>query len=87
MSPRSSRWDNQIPWLLPDAGKGMSVVRGLVSTRRGSEESGTNAPFWPGACATKLQQAAPFGSWLQRPGVNPQWGPGDEAVEDVLRDE
>jgi len=40
--------------------------------RRGSEESGTNAPFWPGACATRLQHAAPFGSWLQGPGVNLQ---------------
>src|SRR5271157_6455292 len=38
--------------------------------RRGSEESGTNAPFWPGACATRLQHATPFGSWLQGPGVN-----------------
>ncbi len=52
------------------AGKGASVGRGLVSTRRGSEESGTNAPFWPGVCATRLQHAAPFESWLQGPGVN-----------------
>src|SRR5271157_839305 len=28
--------------------------------------------FWPGACATRLQHAAPFGSWLQGPGVNRQ---------------
>ena len=33
---------------------------------------GTNAPFWPGACATRLQHAAPFGSWLQGPEVNLQ---------------
>ena len=51
-------------------GKGASVVKGSVSTRRGSEESGTNAPFWPGACATRLQHAAPFRSWLQGRGVN-----------------
>ena len=69
---RSPRWDNQIPCLVPHTGKGSPVVRGLVSTRRGSEESGTNAPFWPGACATGLQHAAPFGSWLQGPGVNLQ---------------
>src|SRR5271157_72514 len=71
-SPRSPRWDNPIPCLVPHMGKGASVVRGLVSTRRGSEESGTNAPFWSGACATRLQHAAPFGSWLQGPGVNLQ---------------
>ena len=71
-SPKSPRWDNQIPCLVPHTGKGASVVRGLVSTRRGSEESGTNAPFWPEACATRLQHAAPFGSWLQGPGVNLQ---------------
>src|SRR5271157_558853 len=70
--PQSPRWDNQIPCLVPHMGKGASIVRGLVSTRRGSEESGTNAPFWPGACATRLQHAAPFGSWLQGPGVNLQ---------------
>ncbi len=64
-SPRSPRWDNPIPCLVPRTGKRASDVRGLVSTRRGSEASGTNAPFWPGACATKLQHAAPFGSWLQ----------------------
>src|SRR5271157_1792187 len=34
-----------------DKGVRAPVVRGLVSTRRGSEASGTNAPFWPGACA------------------------------------
>ena len=75
------------PCLVPHTGNGATVVRGLVSTRRGSEELGMIAPFWPGACATRLQQAAPFGSWLQGPGVNLQWGHGDEAVEDVLRDE
>src|SRR5271157_2545120 len=85
-SPRSPGWDNPIPCLVPHMGKGASVVRGLVSTRRGSEESVRNAPFWPGVCATRLQHAAPFGSWLQGPGVNVQWGHGDEAVEDVLRD-
>src|SRR5208337_3323445 len=51
------------------------------------EESGTNAPFWPGACATRLQHAAPFGSCLQGSGANLHWGRGDEAVGDVLRDE
>src|SRR5271157_4241872 len=71
-SPRSPRWDNPIPCLVAHTGKGTSVVRGLVSTRRGSEESGTNALFWPGACATRIQHAAPFGSWLQGPGVNLQ---------------
>src|SRR5271166_4757537 len=30
----------------------------------------TLSAFWPGACATRLQHAAPFGSWLQGPGVN-----------------
>ena len=39
-----------------------------ASASRGSGELGTNAPFWPGACASKLQHAAPFGSWLQGPG-------------------
>jgi len=86
-SRRSQRWDNQIPCLVPHTGNRVSVVRGLVSTRRGSEELGMIAPFWPGACATKLQHAAPFGSWLQGPGVNLQRGHGDEAVKDVLRDE
>jgi len=68
-------------------GNGEFVVRGLVSTPGAPEESGTNAPFWPGACATRLQHAAPSGSWLQGPGVNVRWDCGDEAVEDVLRDE
>src|SRR5208282_6733272 len=86
-SPRSPRWDNPIPCLVPHTGNGATVVRGLVSTRRGSEESGTNAPFWPGVCATRLQHAAPFESWLQGPGVNLQRGHGDEAAEDVLRNE
>ena len=86
-SPRSPRWDNQIPCLVPHTGKGAAVVRGLVSTRRGLEESRKNAPFWPGAWATRLQHAARFGSWLQEPGVNLRWGHGDEAVEDVLREE
>ena len=83
---RSPRWDNQIPCLVPHTCDGGTVVRGLVSTRRGSEASETNAPFWPGACATNLRFACPFGSWLQGPGVNLQWSHGDEAVEDVLRD-
>jgi len=86
-SPRSPRSDNPIPCLVPHTGNGATVVRGLVSTRRGSEESGTNPPFWPGACATRLQHAAPFGSCLQGPGVNLRCGHGDETVEDVLRDE
>src|SRR5271157_1938408 len=86
VSPRSPRWDNQIPCLLPHMGNGASGVRGLVSTRRGSETLGLIARFWPGACATNLRIAAPFGSWLQGPGVNLQRGHGDEAVEDVLRD-
>ncbi len=85
-SHRSPRWDNPIPCLVPHRGNGTAVVRGLVSTRRGSEELGTIAPFWPGACATNLRFAAPFGSWLQGPGANLQWGRGDETVEDVLRD-
>src|SRR5208337_4629868 len=85
-SPKSPRWDNQIPCLVPHTGKGASVVKALVSTRRGSEESWMIAPFWPGACTTKLQHAAPFGSWLQGPGANLHWGHGDEAVEDVFRD-
>ena len=70
------------------------LCRGAVCARcwaktgcRGSEELGMIAPFWPVACAIKLQQAAPFGSWLQGPGVNLQRGHGDEAVEGVLRDE
>ena len=81
----------------PHTGDGAYVVRGWVSTRRGSEELGMIAPFWPGACATRLQHAAPFGSWLQGPGVNLNFekkfffarvkGHGDEAVEDVFRDE
>jgi hypothetical protein len=71
-SPRSPRWDNPIPSLVSHAGKGAAVVRGLVPTRRGSEESGTNPPFWPEGCATRLQHAAPFGSWLHGPGVDLQ---------------
>jgi hypothetical protein len=78
-SPRSPRWDNLMPCLVPHTGNGAPVVRGLVSTRRGSEEWGANAPFWPGARATRLQHAAPFGSWLQGPGANLHWGRGDEA--------
>ena len=35
----------------------------LIAPRLGSEESGTNAPFGPGACATNLRFACPFGSW------------------------
>src|SRR5271157_2300357 len=66
-SPGSPRWDNPIPCFVLHTGKRASVVRGLVSTHRSSEESGTNAPFWPVACATRLQHAAPFGSWLQGP--------------------
>ncbi len=62
-SPRSPRWDKQIPCLVAHTGNGASVVRGLVSTRRGSEEWGTNAPFWLGSCATNLRFAGPFGSW------------------------
>jgi hypothetical protein len=62
-SPRSPRSDNPIPHLVPRTGNGASLVRGLVSTRVGSEESGTNAPFGPGACATNLRFACPFGSW------------------------
>src|SRR5271157_5388662 len=53
-SSKSPRRDNQIPRLVPQTDNGSSVVRGLVSTRRGSEGSGTNALFWPGACATRL---------------------------------
>ncbi len=68
-------------------GNGASVVRGLVSIRPGSEELGMIARFWPEACATRLQHAAPFGAWLQGPGVNLQCGRGDETVEDVLRNE
>ncbi len=60
-SPRSPRSDNPIPHLVPRTGNGASLVRGLVSTRLGSEESGTNAPFGPGACATNLRFACPFG--------------------------
>jgi len=45
------------------------------------------ARFWPGACATNLRFACPFGSWLQGPEVNLQWGHGNEAVEDVFREE
>ena len=78
VSPRSPRWHDQIPCLVPHTGNRVSVVRALVSTRRGSEESVTNAPFWPGACATRLQHAAPFGSWLQGPVVKLQRGHGDE---------
>ena len=83
----SPRWDNPIPYLVPHTGNGAAIVRGLVSTRRDSEELGMIVPFWPGACATRLQHAAPFGSWLQGPGVNPHWRRGNEAVEDVFRDE
>ena len=39
-STRSPRWDNQTPCLVPHTGNRASVVRGLVSTRRGSEELG-----------------------------------------------
>jgi len=53
-SPRSPRWDNPIPSLVPHTGKGASVVRGLVSTRRSLEKLGMIAPFWPGVCATNL---------------------------------
>ena len=55
---------------VPRTGKGTAVVKGLVASRRRSEGSGTNAPFRPGACATRLQHAAPFGWWLQGPEVN-----------------
>jgi len=58
-----------------------------VPTRRGSEELGMIVPFWPGACAARLHHAGPLGSWLQGSEVNLQRGHGDEAVEDVLRDE
>ena len=75
------------PCLVFHTGNEASVVRGLASTRRGSEELGMIAPFWPGACTTRLQHAALFGSWLQGPGVNLKWGRGDEAVEDVFRGE
>ena len=87
VSPRSPRWHDQIPCLVPHTGNGAPVVRGLVSTRRGSEELGMIARFWPGACATNLRFACPFGSWLQGPEVNLQWGHGNEAVEDVFREE
>ena len=62
-SPRSPRSDNPIPCLVPRTGNGSTVVRCLVSTRRGSEELGMIARFWPGACATNLRFARPFGSW------------------------
>jgi hypothetical protein len=58
-SPGSPRWDNQIPCLVPHTGDEAPVVRGLVSIRRGSEELGMIAPFWPGACATN-QRFAPI---------------------------
>ena len=44
-SPRSPRWPDQIPCLVPHTGNRASVIRGSVSIRRGSEESGTNARF------------------------------------------
>src|SRR5271157_1808521 len=53
-SPRSPRWDNPIPCHVPHTVNGASVVRGLVATPGAPEESGTNAPFWPGACAANL---------------------------------
>jgi len=62
-SPGSPRSDSAMPCLVPHTGNGAVVVRGLVSTRRRSEASGTNAPFRPGACATNLRFARPFGSW------------------------
>src|SRR5271157_3597651 len=34
-SPRSPQWHNHIRCLVPHTGNGASVVRGLVSTRRG----------------------------------------------------
>ena len=86
-SSRSPRWDNPIPCLVPHTGNRATVIRGLVSTHRGSEMLGMIARFWPGACATRLQPAAPFGSWLQGPGVNLQRDHGHKAGEDVLRDE
>ena len=62
-SPRSPRWDNRRPCLASHTGNEAADVRGLMSTRRGSEGLVMIASFWPGACVTRPQQAAPFGSW------------------------
>ena len=94
----SSRWDqtprSQVTMMarsdpLPRTphGQGNGSRQRFGVNPRGSEELGMIAPFWPGACATRLQHAALFVSWLQGPGANLQWRYGNEAVEDVLHEE
>jgi hypothetical protein len=55
------------PCLVLHTGKGTAVVRGLVSSRRGSEASGTNPPFRPGACATTYDLPADSGLGCKGP--------------------
>ena len=55
------------PASYPHTGNGAPVVKGMVSTRRGSEELGMIAPFWPGACATRPQHAAHAGLGCKGP--------------------
>jgi len=52
--PQVAALGHPIPCLVPHTGNGASVFRGLVSTRRGWEESGTNAPSIPSALARGL---------------------------------
>jgi len=76
-SPRSPRSDSPIPCLVPHTGIGASIVRGLVSTRRGSEELGMIARFWPGACcAARLQHAPPIRVVVARARSESSMGPG-----------